>query len=132
MRAKTVERSILITDAAAPAGAAFGRYQLGEQAVDYLPNGRVVMAGRDKLAGSSLRMDRGIENLMRLAGLSLRDAIQTATINPARVTGIPQRQRGLREGDRADIVVFHYDEEAGKIAIEATYIDGQCYFTAAA
>ena len=64
---------------------------------------------------------------MRLGGLSLRDAIQTATINPARVTKIPQRQQGLQEGDRADFIVFHYDEEAGKIEIEATYVDGERY-----
>ena len=112
LRAKTVERSILTTDAAAPAGAAFGRYKLGEQDVDHTPDGRVVLAGTEKLAGSALRMDRGVENLMRLGGLSLRDAIQTATINPAKVTNIAKRQHGLVEGDRADFIVFRYDEEA--------------------
>lgn len=127
LRAKTIERSILVTDAAAPAGAAPGRYKLGEQEVDNLPDGRVVLADSEKLAGSSLRMDRGVENLMRLAGLSLRDSIQMATVNPARVTNIPNRQKGLVEGDRADFVVFRYDEETGKIAIEETYVDGVCY-----
>ena len=130
LRAKTVERSVLITDAAAPAGAAVGRYQLGEQAVDHTPDGRVVLAGTEKLAGSALRIDRGIENLMRLGGLSLRDAIQTCTTNPARCTGIPQRQLGLQPGDRADFVIFKYDEEARKIEIEATYVDGECLFAA--
>jgi N-acetylglucosamine-6-phosphate deacetylase len=128
LRAKTVERSILVTDASAPAGAAFGRYQLGEQAVDHTPDGRVVLAGTEKLAGSALRMDRGVENLMRLGGLSLRDAVQTATTNPARVTGIANRHRGLQPGDRADFIVFQYDEEAKKITIEATYVDGKCWF----
>ena len=127
LRAKTVERSILTTDAAAPAGAAIGRYMLGEQAVDHTPDGRVVLAGTEKLAGSVLRMDRGVENLMRLGGLSLRDSIQMATINPARVTNIPKQQRGLVEGDRADFIVFRYDEEAKKIEIEATYVDGVCF-----
>jgi N-acetylglucosamine-6-phosphate deacetylase len=130
LRAKTVERSILVTDAAAPAGAAPGRYQLGEQPVDYLPDGRVVLAGSEKLAGSSLRMDRGVENLMRLGGLSLRDAFKTATVNPARVTRIANRQQGLKEGERADFILFNYDEEAGKIEVEATYVDGQRYFAA--
>lgn len=125
LRAKTVDRSILVTDAAAPAGAPPGRYKLGEQEVDNLPDGRVVLAGLDKLAGSSLRMDRGVENLMQLAGLSLRDAIQLATVNPARVTNIANRQKGLVEGDRADFIVFRYDEDAGKIEIEETYVDGQ-------
>jgi N-acetylglucosamine-6-phosphate deacetylase len=128
VRAKTVERSILVTDASAPAGAAFGRYQLGEQAVDHTPDGRVVLAGTDKLAGSALRMDRGVENLMKLAGLSLRDSIQMATTNPARVTKIANRTQGLVEGDRADFIVFRYDEKAGKIAVEETYVDGVKWF----
>ncbi len=128
LRAKSVERSILVTDASAPAGAAFGRYQLGEQAVDHTPDGRVVLAGTEKLAGSALRMDRGVENLMRLGGLSLRDSIQLATVNPARVTKISHRQNGLVEGDRADFILFRYDEEAKKVSVEATYIDGIRYF----
>ena len=132
LRAKTVERSVLVTDASAPAGAAFGRYQLGEQAVDHLPDGRVVLAGTEKLAGSGLRMDHGVENLMKLGGLSLRDAIQLATVNPARVTNIVGRQNGLMEGDRADVIVFRFEEETKKIAIEETYIDGRRYFAAAA
>ena len=130
LRAKTVERSILVTDASAPAGAAVGRYQLGEQAVDHLADGRVVLAGTEKLAGSSLRMDRGVENLMRLGGLSLRDAIQMATVNPARTTNIPNRQEGLQEGERADFIVFRFDDEAKKIEIQATYVDGERYFAA--
>ncbi len=127
LRAKGVERSILVTDASAPAGAPFGRYKLGEQEVDHTPDGRVVLAGTGKLAGSALRMDRGIENLMHLGGLSLRDAIQTATINPARVTRIANRQRGLVAGDRADFVVFRYNDAVKKIEIEETYVDGVRY-----
>ena len=124
LRAKTVERSILVTDASTPAAAAVGRYYLGEQAVDHTPDGRVVLAGTDKLAGSALRMDRGVENMVRLAGISMRDAFQTATVNPARVTNIPGRQNGLSEGDRADFIVFRYDESANRIAVEETWVDG--------
>jgi len=84
LRAKGVERSVLVTDAATPAGASPGRYRLGSQEIDLTPDGRVVLAGQDRLAGSALRMDRGIENLVRLAGLSLEDAVAMATTNAAR------------------------------------------------
>src|SRR5579862_7501156 len=67
IRAKGLQRSVLVTDAAGPAGARPGRYRLGEQDVDLTEDGRVVLAGQDKLAGSALRMDRGVENLMKLA-----------------------------------------------------------------
>ncbi len=50
LRAKTLARTVLVTDASAPAGAAPGRYRLGEQDADLTPDGRVVLAGTDKLA----------------------------------------------------------------------------------
>src|SRR3984957_10711477 len=52
LRAKTVQRAVLVTDASAPAGAEPGRYRLGEQDADLTPDGRVVLAGTDKLAGA--------------------------------------------------------------------------------
>jgi N-acetylglucosamine-6-phosphate deacetylase len=124
LRAKGLSRSVLVTDASSPAGSKPGRYTLGEQAVDLTADNRVVLAGQDKLAGSALRIDRGVDNLMKLAGLSLSDAVTMATINPARVGGVPGRSNGLVPGDRADFVLFRFDTGARAIQIEATYISG--------
>src|SRR5581483_8741857 len=44
LRAKTLDRAVLVTDASTPAGAPPGRYYLGEQAVDLSPEGRVTLA----------------------------------------------------------------------------------------
>ncbi len=125
LRAKGVERSILVTDATTPAGCRPGRYRLGEQEVELTPDQRVVLAGSDRLAGSALRMDRGVENLMRLAGLSLREAVAMAARNPARVGRIEHRQRGLTPGERADIVRFRYHEAEQRIEILETYVSGE-------
>jgi N-acetylglucosamine-6-phosphate deacetylase len=125
LRAKGVERSVLVTDAAAPAGAAPGRYYLGEQAVDLTRDNRVVLAGQDKLAGSALRMDRGVENLMRMAGLPLADAVRMATVNAARAGNVPGRTNGLAPGDRADFVQFRWDAEARGVEVTATWISGR-------
>ena len=95
LRAKGLGRSVLVTDAATPAGAPPGRYRLGEQDVDHTADGRVVLAGTDRLAGSALRMDRGVDNLMRLCGLRLADAVRMATVNAARAGAVPGRCRGL-------------------------------------
>ncbi len=69
-------------------------------------------------------MDHAIQNVMKLAGLKLRDAITLATRNPARVGRIPYRQRGLTPGDRADLVRFTYDESSGAIRVLETYVGG--------
>ena len=125
LRAKGLHRSVLVTDASSPAGAAPGRYTLGEQMVDLTPDNRVVLAGQDKLAGSALRMDHGVQNLMRLVGLPLADAVTLATTNPARVGGVPGRQQGLAAGDRADFVLFRFDARSSKIQVESTYLSGR-------
>lgn len=119
IRAKGVERSVLVTDASAPAGTPPGRYYLGAHAVDHLPDGRVVLAGTERLAGSSLRMNDGVAKLMEMAQLSLRDAVRMATVNPSRMSGIPS---GLRIGAPADLVLFQCDSG---IKIEAVYRDGE-------
>ncbi|HXG33145.1 MAG TPA: N-acetylglucosamine-6-phosphate deacetylase [Bryobacteraceae bacterium] len=132
LRAKGVERSILVTDATTPAGCRPGRYRLGEQEVELTPDQRVVLAGSERLAGSALRMDRGVENLMRLAGLSLREAVVMAARNPARVGRVEHRQRGLTPGDRADIVRFRYHEAEQRIEILETYVSGERVYSSAA
>lgn len=123
IRAKTVDRSLLVTDAATPAGAAPGRYGLADQPVDLTEDGRVVLAGTDRLAGSALHMHRGVENVMRLAGLSLADAIRMATLNPALAGKVPGRAQALVPGAPADIVQFRLTA-ANQIEIAATWISG--------
>jgi N-acetylglucosamine-6-phosphate deacetylase len=122
LRAKSIARTILVTDAAAPAGAAPGRYRLGELEVELTPDNRVVLAGTTKLAGSSLRMDAAIMNLMRIGRVPLRDAVQAATTNPAQLLGLPGRTKGLAAGERADLVFFR---QSRTIEIEAVYLDGE-------
>jgi N-acetylglucosamine-6-phosphate deacetylase len=125
LRAKGLERSVLVTDAVMPACSAPGRYRLGEVDVELHPDNRVTLLGGEKLAGSSLRMDRGVENLMKLAGLSLSEAVTLATRNPARVCRIPGRQRGLTVGERADVVEFTFDEGAKAIRVGRVFLDGE-------
>jgi N-acetylglucosamine-6-phosphate deacetylase len=130
LRAKGIERSVLVTDAATPAGAPPGRYHLGEQEVDHTPEGRVVLAGTDRLAGSALRMDRGVANLMRLAGLSLSDAVRLAATNPAKAGRISGRTGGLVPGDCADLVQFRFDPATPHLEVLATFLSGRKVYEA--
>lgn len=125
LRAKGVERSVLITDAVAPAGCAPGPYSLGAVDVELHAEGKVTLRGLPQLAGSALRMDRGVENLMRLAGLNLQEALTMAARNPARIGRIEHRMRGLQPGERADVIEFDYDAAAKSIRIRRTWLDGE-------
>ena len=118
IQAKGLERCVLVTDASAPAGCQPGRYYLGQQAVDLLKDGRVVLAGTDRLAGSTLAMNNAIANVMTMAQIGLRDAVCMATINPGRMGGIAT---GLRIGAPADLVLFKLN---ATLAVESVWRDG--------
>jgi len=131
LRAKGLERSILVTDAVMPAGCAPGRYKLGEVDVELDSGGSVRLFGGTRLAGSALTMCQAIENVMKLAGVNLSGAITLATRNPARIGRIASRQRGLNTGERADLVRFRYDEATNEIAILQTYLNGSLVYSGA-
>ena len=86
----------------------------------------VRMLGGTRLAGSSLRMDRGIENLMKIAGVTLAEAITMATTNAARAGRLGGRIRGLQPGSRADIVKFRFGD--GRLHVLETYLSGRRVF----
>lgn len=125
LRAKGAERSILVTDAAAPTGCAPGPHFFGGMNVLLTDDGRIVLAGGSRLAASALTMDRAIGYLTSAMGLSLGEAVRMATVNPARAARIAGRQQGLIAGERADIVEFRADPGAGRIRIEKLYVGGE-------
>ena len=126
LEAKGVDRSILVTDAAAPALCSPGPYMLGGVAVELREDDRVTLRGGERLAGSSLRLDRAIGNVMDRASVSLAHAITMATTNPARVGRVPGRLRGLQPGSRADLVRFRMNR--GRVEILETWLSGKRVF----
>ncbi|MEP7354481.1 MAG: amidohydrolase family protein [Acidobacteriota bacterium] len=126
LRAKTVQRSLLVTDAVAPAMCEPGNYMLGEVEVELKPDNRVVLRGGSRLAGSSLRMDAAISNVMRIGNLSLLEAVSMATSNPARLARIGGRQRSFSPGDRADLVRFAVDKN--RLKVIETYLAGEMVY----
>jgi N-acetylglucosamine-6-phosphate deacetylase len=101
VRAKTPGRSILVTDAIAAAGMPPGRYTLGGQEVELSPAGRVAAPGAPNLAGSALRLDAAIGNMVRFTGLSLEDVVPMASTRPAAYVGVPTAGKVVAEWDPA-------------------------------
>ncbi len=129
VRAKGVERAVLVTDAVMPAMCKPGPYKLGQVDVELRPDGSVVLRGETRLAGSALRMDQAIGNAVRLGRISLRDAIVMATVNPARVARIAGRQRGLSVGEKADVVRFTWDEASTSLTVVETIVAGTTVYS---
>lgn len=109
VRAKGAERTILITDAIAAAGCVPGRYAIGGVECTLGEDGRVSLPGTPYLAGSSLTLDRAIENTVRFTGLSLDDVIPMASTIPARWLGT----------DTAGTVTAHWGGPGGSLHIRS-------------
>jgi N-acetylglucosamine-6-phosphate deacetylase len=88
VRAKSAERTILVTDAIAAAGCAPGPYTIGGVGCELGADGRVSLPGTPYLAGSSLTLDRAIANTVRYTGLRLEAVIPMASTIPAAYLGM--------------------------------------------
>lgn len=127
VRTKSIYRTILTCDAAGLAGCAPGVYELGSGRFEVLADGRIVVAGQDQLlAGSSLGTDTCVTGVMRMTGVSLRDAIDMASRTPARLLNQPQFR--LQRGSRADLFLFHMPAEASRLEVVATFARGELRF----
>jgi N-acetylglucosamine-6-phosphate deacetylase len=95
-------RIALVTDAAACAGMPPGRYLLGGEPIELPPgDGIPPVRGDGTLAGSALRMDVGVANMVA-AGIALPEAVAAASRIPADLVGRPDLGR-IAPGARADL-----------------------------
>jgi N-acetylglucosamine-6-phosphate deacetylase len=106
LRAKTPERSILVSDAVAAAGCPPGRYELNGIMVELAPDGRVSPPGQAWLAGSSLTLRQAVANAVRFTGIDLPTAWAMASTRPAGYLALPT----------AGTVTIEWDAEAGTIS----------------
>lgn len=101
---KPAQRLTLITDAMRAKGLPDGVSELGGQTV-YVRNGEARLAD-GTLAGSVLKMNRAVQNMVEQAGVPFLQAVDYATANPARTLGIYGETGSIRLGKRADFVVL--------------------------
>jgi len=101
---KGKDKIVLITDALESKHLPDGVYQLGGQKVYVKGDEARLESG--VLAGSNLSMNRAIKNFIDVTGVSLTDAIDMATINPAYVLNIDKRKGSIKVGKDADFVVI--------------------------
>jgi N-acetylglucosamine-6-phosphate deacetylase len=88
IRAKGVERSVLVTDAVAAAGCAPGTHTIGGVISELSADGRVSLPGTPYLAGSALSLARAIANTVRYTGLPIDRVIPMASTIPAACLGL--------------------------------------------
>jgi len=109
--AKGTSRTCLVTDGVS------GREHPVVDGAPRLPDGT--------LAGSTLTMDRAVANVMRFADLALPEAVEMATLTPARVLGLEEARGSLAAAKAADIILFDDD-----VRVSLTMIAGRVLWEA--
>ncbi len=112
LKAKGREGVTLVSDGTAATGMPDGCYRLGD--FDVAVAGGVVRNKEGKLAGSTLTLDRALRNIVSL-GVSLQDAVQMMTFNPARELGLEKTKGTLAPGADADLVFLNAELEIVKV-----------------
>ncbi|MCI0421370.1 MAG: amidohydrolase family protein [Acidobacteria bacterium] len=133
VRAKGVQRSILTSDAISAAGMPPGNYRLGAVDIVVQPNYRAERAGgagSGILAGSALDLLRGVENVIRFAGVTLYEATAMASTNPACLMGLSNRLGKVEPGREANVIIFEWKPDSGSIHLKQTVMEGQVVYDA--
>jgi N-acetylglucosamine-6-phosphate deacetylase len=121
---KGADGVILVSDAMAATGCADGEYVLGPAKVSVRDGVARLESGA--LAGSTLTLDRAVDNVARWTG-DLGAAWQMASLTPARQLGVADRLGRLAPGCLADLVALDGD---GRVVL--TMVGGEVVYRQAA
>lgn len=122
MNAKGRDRIALITDCMSAGGMADGDYKLGEFDV-IVENGTARLKEGGNLAGSILKLKDAVKNVVDWQIADAFEAIQMASLIPAKSVGIDNVCGKLQVGFDADFIVLDED-----LDLKATYLNGEKVF----
>jgi N-acetylglucosamine-6-phosphate deacetylase len=108
----------LVTDAMPTVGSERDSFDLMGRHIQ-LKGGRLASAD-GTLAGAHLDMASAVRNAVDLVGISLDDALRSASLSPATFLGIEQHRGTLSTGARADIVAL-----GQKLEVTGTWTEGR-------
>lgn len=112
----------LVTDSMRGAGMPEGPSVLGSLKRNYpvfVEGGIAMMPDRKSFAGSVATADHMLRVMVREAGLTLREAVNMMSVQPARLIGLDEKTGSIQVGKAADLVIFD-----GDIQVCAVYVNG--------
>ncbi len=104
---KGKDKMILITDGMEAKHLSDGDYKLGGQTVHVVDREARLDSGN--LAGSTLYMNEAVRNIKKVMDLSMEDAIDLATVNPAKNISVFDKKGSIKVGKDADFVIVDKD-----------------------
>ena len=123
LRCKGKDKIVFITDSIVTAGLPDGNYFSG--ALPVIVKDGVARAENGALAGSSLRINRALGNVVETLGIPIEEAMLGVTKNPAEALGLYESIGSIDVGKRAHLTVL--DE---KFNVVMTIVDGKIVYKA--
>ncbi|MBP3958248.1 amidohydrolase family protein [Gemmata sp. G18] len=105
-RVKGADRLLITSDVGSLAGMPPGKYREWGTDLEVLPSGKIVVAGTPFLAGSGHFTDVCVSNVIRMTGMSLKDAIDLASAQPRKLLGLPVTK--IEAGQPASLMLFDW------------------------
>ncbi|MBD7969769.1 N-acetylglucosamine-6-phosphate deacetylase [Paenibacillus gallinarum] len=115
----SIQKLVLITDAMSATGLPDGNYTLGDLPV-VVKEGVARLEDGITLAGSTLTMIRGFQFLVKEVGLSIVEASQAASHNPASLLGLLDVTGTIEQGKQADILLLDSSLELTNVWIKGS------------
>jgi N-acetylglucosamine-6-phosphate deacetylase len=110
-----IERILMITDSMAASWIGQGEVMLGGLAV-VVADGRAVLKDGGALAGSALRYNEGVRNVVEITGLPLHQIVKATSWNQAQSLGLDGFGK-LEPGFHADIAILNEDYSVWKTLV---------------
>jgi len=95
IRAKTAQRSILVSDATAAAAVPPGLYRFAGVTIQHTPDGSVRIPGTTTLAGSALCLDQAVRNLVAWNLTDAATALAMASTQPNALLAAALEHHGI-------------------------------------
>ncbi len=122
IRMKTPERIIITCDVSEMGGLPPGRYGQWDQAIEVLPEGKIVLSHQGILAGSWSFTDACVSRLVASGIVRLEQAIRMACHQPRQL--LKQPVPNWASGEAADFLMLK-DAPNGGFELQATYVAGR-------
>ena len=129
VRAKGLERLILVSDVALFGGFEPGIYQWGNLEIQVFEDGHLGLAGSDVLAGAGHFLDWDIAHFINFTGYDLASTIPLCTTHPAKFLTLAADFGRLEVGSPANLVLFTFQTGDERLTIVTTIRGGKEIFT---
>ncbi|XP_034933610.1 N-acetylglucosamine-6-phosphate deacetylase [Chelonus insularis] len=116
------EGLVLVTDAISALGLTEGIHRLGQADIE-IKSGRAYIANTNTLCGSTAKMSECVKFFKKAADCSIVEALEAATLHPARALGIESKKGTLDFGADADFLILN-----DHLDIISTWIAGECVY----